>query len=119
MPRYIDKNIKARKKKPGTKGAIPDAAEHGVTLVMDDASALAAGKLLPRYGLIFTPKGPGMSYLKRVAPFVAKAGSTPEEILQTYRQMLQTIESEGGFGQHAIVVTSDSRYLGEVPFASW
>lgn len=119
MQRYIDKNIKARKLKPGTPGAMPDAAEHGVTLVMDDASAKAAGKLLANYGIPFLPRLVGKSFLKRISPFVAKAGSTPEQILETYRQLLAAVESEGGFGQHAVLVTSDSRYLGEIPFASW
>lgn len=36
-----------------------------------------------------------------------------------YRQMVELVRSEGGFGQHAVVVTSDSRYLGEIAFASW
>lgn len=33
--------------------------------------------------------------------------------------MVELVRSEGGFAQHAVVVTSDSRYLGEIPFASW
>jgi len=117
--RYIDKNIKARKKKPGTPGAIPDAAEHGVTMVMDDASASVAGKLIARYGAIFQPARVGKGVLKRISPFVAKAGATADEIAATYKELLAIAESEGGFGQHAIVVTADSRYLGEVNFASW
>lgn len=119
MPRYIDKNIKARKKKPGSPGAIPDNAEHGVTLVMDDASAQAAGKLLANYGVPFLPEGPGLSYLARIAPFVAKAGATPAEIAATYHKLVGIVRSEGGFGQHAVIVTRDTRYLGEIPVASW
>lgn len=123
--RYIDKNIKARKKKPGTKGAIPDAAEHGTTLIMDDASAQAAGKLLPSYGIPFMPEGAGRTMLRRIAPFVAKIppGTGPAQrariIEAQYKQMLHAVRSEGGFGQHAIVVTSDSRYLGAVQFENW
>ena len=119
MQRYIDKNIKARKLKPGTKGAIPDAAEHGVTLVMDDASASVAGKLLGNYGIPFLPKKVGLALIKRIAPFVSKAGATPAQIAATRAQLLAAIRSQGGFGQHAVVVTADSRYLGEIPFASW
>ncbi len=119
MPRYIDKNLKARRKPPGSAGAIPDAAEHGVTLVMDDASAQAAGKLLASYGVPFLPERVGLPFLKRIAPFVSKAGATTEEIAATYEQLVAVVRSEGGFSQHAVVVTSDSRYLGEVPFAEW
>jgi phage gp36-like protein len=103
----------------GTPGALPDVAEHGVTLVMDDASAKVAGKLLARYGVPFLPERVALNLLERIAPFVSKAGSTMEQIAETYRQLVATAQSEGGFGQHAVVVTSDSRYLGEVPFASW
>jgi len=119
MPRYIDKNIKARKKPPGSPGAIPDAAEHGVTLVMDDASAQQAGKLLANYGVPFLPEGPGLAYLKRIAPFVSGAGATPEQIAATYHKLVGIVRAEGGFGQHAVIVTRDSRYLGEIPVASW
>lgn len=123
--RYIDKNVKARRKPPGTPGAIPDAAEHGTTLIMDDASAQAAGKLLPSYGVPFLPETVGRSLLQRIAPFVAKIppGTGPAQrariIRAQYEQMLHAVRSEGGFGQHAVVVTSDSRYLGAVQFESW
>ena len=119
MQRYIDKNIKARRLPAGTAGAINDLAEHGVTLVMDDASAAAAGKLLPSYGVPFLPEGVGTAYLKRIAPFVSAKNASPAEVDAMYRQMVEMVHSEGGFAQHAVVVTSDSRYLGEVPFASW
>lgn len=111
MQKYIDKNIKARRT-----GLIPDAAEHGVTLVMDDASAKAAGKLLPAYGVPFLPEGPGKAYLSRIAKFVAPAGTTSEEMLDA---MLRTVQSEGGFGQHAVVVTKDTRYLGDLNVSQW
>jgi hypothetical protein len=123
--RYIDKNVKARRKPAGAPGAIPDAAEHGTTLIMDDASAQAAGKLLPSYGVPFLPESVGRPLLRRIAPFVAKIppGTGPAQrariIEAQYKQMLHAVRSEGGFGQHAIVVTSDSRYLGAVQFASW
>ena len=119
MQRYIDKNIKARRKPAGAAGAVNDLAEHGVTLVMDDASAKAAGKLLSMYGVPFLPEGVGMAYLKRIAPFVTAKNATAAEVNKMYRQLVNTVRSEGGFGQHAIVVTTDSRYLGDVPFASW
>lgn len=111
MSRYIDKNVKARRS-----GAIPDLAEHGVTLVMEDASAKAAGFLLPSYGVPFMPELIGKTYLQRIAPFVKPTGYTDEQMLE---KMLELVKKEGGFGQHAVVVTSDSRYLGEVPFANW
>ncbi|HYO61807.1 MAG TPA: hypothetical protein VEU29_07900 [Actinomycetota bacterium] len=119
MQRYIDKNIKARRLPPGTRGAINDLAEHGATLVMDDAPAKAAGKLLPMFGVPFLPGGVGRAYLKRIAPFVAAKNATPAQVNAMYRQMVALVNSEGGFAQHAVVVTSDSRYLGDIPFASW
>lgn len=119
MQRYIDKNIKSRRLAPGTRGAINDLAEHGATLVMDDAPAKAAGKLLPMFGVPFLPEGVGTAYLKRIAPFVAAKNATPAQVDAMYRQMVELVHSEGGFAQHAVVVTSDSRYLGEIPFASW
>ena len=111
MSRYVDKNVKARRL-----GAVPDLAEHGVTLVMEDASAKAAGFLLPSYGVPFMPDAVARAYLERIAPFVKPADLTNEQMVE---QMLKLVQSEGGFGQHAVVVTADSRYLGEVPFASW
>ena len=119
MQRYIDKNIKARRLPPGTRGAINDLAEHGATLVMDDAPAKAAGKLLPMFGVPFLPEGVGTAYLKRIAPFVSAKNATPAQVDAMYRQMVELVHSEGGFAQHAVVVTSDSRYLGDIPFASW
>lgn len=119
QPRYVDKNIKARKKPPGSPGAIPDSAEHGVTLVMDDASARAAGKLLASYGVPFLPERPGLAYLARIAPFVSGAGATPAEIAATYHKLVGIVRAEGGFGQHAVIVTRDARYLGEIPVTSW
>ena len=125
--RYIDKNVKARRKAPGTPGAIPDAAEHGTTLVCSDACAKAAGKLVPSYGAPFLPEIPGLTYLKRIAPNVAKhliprsasAAEAAAIIERQYKQMVADVRSAGGFGQHAVIVTSDSRYLGEVNVASW
>ncbi|HYO61193.1 MAG TPA: hypothetical protein VEU29_04790, partial [Actinomycetota bacterium] len=119
MQRYIDKNVKARRLPAGTPGAINDLAEHGVTLVMDDAGAGAAGFLLPKYGAMFLPEAVGMKFLKRIAPFVSAKNATAAEVEKMYRQMVELVRSEGGFGQHAVVVTSDSRYLGEIPFESW
>lgn len=111
MQRYIDKNVKARKS-----GQVPDLAEHGVTLVMDDASAAAAGSLVPKYGAPFLPEAIGIEHLRRIAPFVK-----PNELsdIEMVEKMLQYVQAEGGFGQHAIVLTRDARFLGEVPFASW
>jgi len=114
MSRYMDKNIKARR--AAVAGLGDDLAEHGVTLVMEDASAKAAGFLLPSYGAPFLPESIGRAYLARIAEFVAPTGTTPEQMLET---MLNLVQHEGGFGQHAVVVTSDSRYLGAVPFSKW
>lgn len=111
MSRYIDRNVKARRS-----GAVPDLAEHGVTLVMEDASAKAAGFLLPSYGAPFLPEAIGRAYLGRIAPFVKPAELTNEAMLE---KMLELVRAEGGFGQHAVAVTSDSRYLGAIPFESW
>jgi hypothetical protein len=92
---------------------------------MDDASAAAAGKLLPAYGIPFMPENVGRTLMRRIAPFVAKIppGTGPAQtariIEAQYKQMLHAVRSEGGFGQHAIIVTSDSRHLAAVPFASW
>jgi hypothetical protein len=111
MPRYVSKNIELRRT-----GAVPSMAEHGPTLVMDDAAARAAGSLLPNYGVPFLPDAIGRAYLARIAKFVAPAGTTADDMLA---KMLRTVEGAGGFGQHAVVVTSDSRFFGEVPFGSW
>jgi hypothetical protein len=111
MQRYVDKNIKARKA-----GLLPDAAEHGTTMVMDDASSLAAGKLLPAYGAPFMPAKAGTDYLRRIARFVAPDGVSADEMFAT---MLAKVQSEGGFGQHAVVLTKDTRYLGEVLVENW
>jgi hypothetical protein len=111
LKRYVDKNIKARRS-----GLIPDNAEHGVTLVMDDAGALAAGKLIPQYGAPFLPSEAGEAYLRRIAPFVTPNGKTVEETLEA---MLKLVQGEGGFGQSAVVVTRDSRYFGELAVSNW
>ena len=111
MQRYVDKNVKAR-----ASGRVPDLAEHGTTLVMDDASAKAAGKLLPAYGVPFLGKRVGTDYLARIAKFVAPKGVSADAMLT---KMLKAVQASGGFGQHTVVVTADSRFFGEVPFASW
>jgi probable HAF family extracellular repeat protein len=111
MQRYIDKNVKARRN-----GRIPDAAEHGVTLVMDDAGAAAAGKLLPKYGAPFLPEAVGEAYLRRIAPFVKPQNKSVEEMVALMKEL---VEGEGGFGQKAVVVTSDSRYFGELQVSQW
>ncbi len=91
MPRYIKKNIVARRS-----GLIPDAAEHGVTAIMDDASAQLAGKLQAKYYVPFLPESAGLSYLKRIAKFVKPNGMKTSEMLKTLQELVQ---SEGGFGQ--------------------
>ena len=113
MQRYVDKNIKARRR-----GEMPDLAAHGVTLVMDDASAAAAGSLVPKYGAPFLPAEVGLEHLRRIAPFVKPKGSTLTDF-EMVEKMLNYVQSEGGFGRHAVVLISDSCYLGEVPFESW
>jgi hypothetical protein len=120
MQRYVDKNIKARRKPAGSKGAMPDMAEHGVTLNLDDATAMVAGKkLLPAFGVPFQPFGVGSNYLQKVARSLSGPGASPAAVEKMHKKMLQVVHSEGGFGQHAVVLTSDSRYLGEVPFIDW
>ncbi len=111
MSRYIDRNIKAR-----AAGLVPDLAEHGATLVMDDADAAHAGFLLPKFGLPFMPEDVGIPFLQRIAKFVAPKGVSPEQMFQN---MLKAVRSEGGFGQHAVVLTKDTRYLGEIPLQDW
>jgi len=111
MNRYIDANVKAR-----AAGVQTDLAEHGATLIMDDADAAHAGFLLPKFGLPFMPEDVGIPFLQRIAKFVSPKGVSPEEMLQN---MLKAVRSEGGFGQHAVVLTKDTRYLGEVPLAAW
>ena len=111
MQRYIEKNVKARRT-----GLIPDAAEHGVTMVMDDASAKLAGKLLPKYGVPFLPEQVGLEYLRRIAPFVKTEKQSVEEMVEVMKKLVM---DEGGFGQKAVVVTSDSRYFGELAVSAW
>jgi uncharacterized membrane protein len=111
MSRYVDRNVKAR-----AQGLVTDLAEHGATLVMDDADAAHAGFLLPKFGVPFMPEDVGIPFLQRIAKFVAPSGVTPEQMFQN---MLRAVRSEGGFGQHAIVLTKDTRYLGEVPLQNW
>ena len=110
MNRYIDRNIKAR-----AAGVTTDLAEHGATLVMDDADAAHAGFLQPKFGLPFLPDEVGIPFLQRIAKFVAPKGVSTE---QMFKNML-AVRREGGFGQHAVVLTKDTRYLGEVPIALW
>jgi hypothetical protein len=111
MRRYIDRNVKAR-----AQGLVTDLAEHGATLVMDDADAAHAGFLLPKFGLPFLPEDVGIPFLNRIAKFVAPKGVSTEDMV---KQMLAVVKKEGGFGQHAVVLTKDVRYLGEVPIALW
>jgi hypothetical protein len=111
MSRYIDRNVKAR-----AAGLVTDLAEHGATLVMDDADAAHAGFLLPKFGVPFMPEDVGVPFLRRIAKFVAPAGVTADQMFQN---MLTAVRGEGGFGQHAVIITKDTRYLGEVPIALW
>jgi hypothetical protein len=111
MNRYIDRNVKAR-----AAGVVSDLAEHGATLIMDDADAAHAGFLLPKFGVPFMPEEVGIPFLQRIAKFVAPNGTSPEQMFQN---MLEAVRSEGGFGQHAVVLTKDTRYLGEVPLQAW
>lgn len=111
MSRYVDRNVKAR-----ASGLVTDLAEHGATLVMDDADAAHAGFLLPKFGVPFMPDEVGIPFLQRIAKFVAPNGVTPDQMFQ---RMYAAVRSEGGFGQHAVVLTRDTRYLGEVPVSAW
>jgi hypothetical protein len=111
MNRYIDRNVKAR-----AAGVVTDLAEHGATLIMDDADAAHAGFLLPKFGVPFMPDEVGIPFLQRIAKFVAPKGMSADQMFQN---MLKAVRSEGGFGQHAVVLTKDTRYLGEVPLQSW
>ena len=111
MPRYIKKNIAARRS-----GLIPDAAEHGVTAIMDDASAQLAGKLQAKYYVPFLPESTGVSYLKRIAKFVKPPGMSTSEMLKVLQEL---VESEGGFGQNTVVITKSNQYLGDVAVQNW
>jgi probable HAF family extracellular repeat protein len=111
MRRYVDRNVKAR-----AAGVTTDLAEHGATLIMDDADAAHAGFLLPKFGLPFLPEDVGIPFLQRIAKFVAPKGVSTEQMI---KDMLAVVKKEGGFGQHAVVLTKDTRYLGEVPIALW
>lgn len=51
-----------------------------------------------------------------IAPLVKSGGLANEQMLA---KMLQLVEQEGGFGQHLVVVTSDSRYLGALNVSAW
>ncbi|HWI70638.1 MAG TPA: hypothetical protein VNT55_01685, partial [Baekduia sp.] len=111
MNRYIDRNVKAR-----AAGTVTDLAEHGATLVMDDADAAHAGFLLPKFGVPFMADEVGIPFLQRIAKFVTPKGESPELM---FLNMYEAVRSEGGFGQHAVILTKDTRYLGEVPLQSW
>jgi hypothetical protein len=111
MKRYIDRNIKAR-----ASGLQKDIAEHGATWMMDDADAAHAGFLLPKFGVPFMPEDVARKFLVRIAKFVTPEGMTTGEMVA---KMLDVVQSEGGFGQRAVVLTRDTRYLGEVPVISW
>ncbi len=110
-PRYMDKVEKFRRA-----GKLPDAAEHGLTWMIDDASASASGVLFSKYGAPFLPSEVGVAYLSRIAKFVKPEGKSEAEMLVT---MLKLVQKEGGFGQRAVVVTSDSRYFGALNVADW
>lgn len=111
MKRYVDRNVKAR-----AAGVTKDLAEHGATLIMDDADAAHAGFLLPKFGVPFMPDEVGIPFLQRIAKFVAPKGTSPELM---FLNMWEAVHKEGGFGQHAVVLTKDVRYLGEVPIQQW
>ncbi len=111
MSRYTSRNIAAR-----AAGLQTDLAEHGATLIMDDADAAHAGFLLPKFGVPFMPEEVGIPFLQRIAKFVAPRGVSADQMFQN---MLKAVRSEGGFGQHAVVLTKDTRYLGEVPVQAW
>jgi hypothetical protein len=69
---------------------------------------------------VYVPEGPGIAYLRKIAPFVTGLKKpTTEQIEQMFQQMLALIHKKGGFGQHAVVVTSHNRYFGAVPFVDW
>lgn len=111
MKRYVARNVKAR-----AAGVTKDLAEHGATLIMDDADAAHAGFLLPKFGVPFLADEVGIPFLQRIAKFVAPKGTSPELM---FVQMWEAVHKEGGFGQHAVVLTKDVRYLGEVPIQQW
>ena len=111
VQRYIDKTLKARRA-----GLLPDGAEHGVTLIMDDAGAAAAGFLVPSYGATFLPRTTALRYLRRIAPWVKSGDLTNTEMLF---KMLALVQSQGGFGQRAVVVTRHNRYFGRLNVSEW
>ncbi|MFT4050308.1 MAG: hypothetical protein QM648_10825 [Solirubrobacterales bacterium] len=111
MRRYIDRNIKAR-----AAGLQTDIAEHGATWLMDDADSAHAGMLLSKFGVPFMPEDVAVPFLSRIAKFV-----TPKDgdVGKTFLDMLNTVRSEGGFGQRAVILTRDTRYFGDLPVNSW
>jgi hypothetical protein len=111
MRRYIDRNIKAR-----AAGLQTDIAEHGATWLMDDADAAHAGFLLPKFGIPFMPENVAIPFLGRLAKSLSGSGVNPTVF---FNNMRAAVQSEGGFGQHAVILTRDTRYFGEVPVAQW
>ena len=111
MSRYVDRNVKAR-----AAGLSTDLAEHGATLVMDDADAAHAGFLLPKFGVPFMPDEVGIPFLQRIAKFVAPPGVTPERDVPE--------DARRGEGRRRLRPARgrpdrETRYLGEVPVSQW
>jgi hypothetical protein len=83
---------------------------------MDDADAAHAGFLLPKFGIPFMPENVAIPFLGRLAKSLSGTGVNPTVF---FNNMRAAVQSEGGFGQHAVILTRDTRYFGEVPVAQW
>ncbi len=102
MPRYRRLNTNA------ARAGNFAGAEHGTTLVMDDAGTNSSGYLLGKFGLGFMSEEVAAPFARRIAPFT---GLSPEKLLSL---------TKGEFGQKAILIRSSvDAYYGEIPFASW
>lgn len=102
MPRYRAKTTAAAKQ-----GNFA-GAEHGATLVMDDAGTASSGFLLGKFGLGFMREEIARPFAAKISAFT---GMSPEKLLSL---------TGGEFGQKAVVVrASVDAYYGEVPFGSW
>ena len=69
--RYKRATLKARQD-----GRLPDAAEHGVTLMGDDLSANLAGKVIPKFGAPFLPEPRSLMFQGRSCNFLRIPGTS-------------------------------------------
>ncbi len=118
----IDENIKARKLDPSHPDYMPGATqlpEHGPTWHFIDGTSKAAGYLVPTYGATFMPEVVGTNLLSRMADSLAGPNASFDKVFKMYKKMIDLVHANGGFGQHAVIVTTDKRWLGAVPVQEW